>query len=226
MSKVDVLELLLNAHDVVIANGPAKSGSTFLAQCMGETGYHVPAGSITRDGNFKARSKKINDGGEKICLHGNVPHPWWERFYGSIPTMTILRNPRNILVSRARWRRDLNQNVFGHDTLLGLLTDDRPHKGNLCDLEDFDAFRLNATVRYEDLCALSWGAIDVLAAFCGFDGDMGRAIKRQINRGHTWTGSPSNWRTRWSDDVEEAFQERGLGALCKRWGYLEEWNSG
>jgi hypothetical protein len=130
------------------------------------------------------------------------------------PRITIFRNPRNCLVSMARFK--------GLPVATGyLMRLVRAYNGGPMadELRGYLPWRGVAhCVRYEDLVA-SDACLRGIAAYLErpYPED---AFPNLPGLTMTWTGSPSDWRQHWSAELQAVWEAEGMAELERELGYL------
>lgn len=187
---------------MVIVNGMPKSGTHAVMAWLADMGLKRRPGTILPAPMFKVRAVGVEleaikrDFREGMFVLAHVPasRSLWA------PTITVFRDPRNMLVSYCRHRmREDNIGIsipeairdYWGQPFVPTYISYLPWRG-LC-----------TTLRYEDLRP-SNGA---------------RIYEDHPRDWNTYTGCSSNWRDVWDGEAEDAWQEAGGPELLNRAGY-------
>lgn len=194
---------------MIIANGCPKSGTHALMRLLAREGMQRAPGLLEgrhprREFRIKAtpadpnpisiaQAKALPD---SYFMHGHVRAAAkvdWCRF------ITVIRDPRNVLVSYSRWSEGVSDLVEAMDNFFG-----HPFA------EVYRGFLgwqgQSEVIRYE--------ALSFEAALTDVNVYAGAADNRD-----TWTGSPSSWQDWWSERVECKWRQIGGAALLDEAGY-------
>lgn len=199
---------------MIVANGLPKSGTHALMAWLSKMGLKRCPGVLHIDGagELGVNGNHLDVGTlaavpDSVFIQGHVPATFDLRGFSVV---TILRDPRNVLVSYVRHRAE----PWGGDRKFTLdeAMDDFWGKPFVETYEGFLGWQGRSVVlRYENL------APEAIGAGC----DIYDANRPEWDRwiGNTRTGSPSDWREHWTEEAEGAWQARGGVELVDRAGY-------
>lgn len=127
----------------------------------------------------------------------------------------VIRDPRNMLISMVRWRRDTLASGF----IIGCLHDYEMDLSLADWLTRMGPWlqRADVVVRYEDLIE-SDAALRRIANALGLP-YLDDAFSNLPGLTLTWNSQHSDWRKHWTPEIEAAWQSQGLDHIALAYGY-------
>lgn len=196
---------------MILVNGMPKSGTHAVMAWLSRMGLkRCPGVMFSADGRVQIAGKALSIG-TLLDIPDNVfmqAHVAASLDLGGFCVLTVLRDPRNVLVSYCRHRSR-------HDELEVSIAEaikDFWGQPFVPLYRDFLGWRgKSIVVRYEDLVADHVG-----------DGASIYDDQPEWDSwiGNTRTGAPSNWEDHWDDEAERAFVESDGLDLLDRAGYI------
>ncbi|MEK9721995.1 MAG: sulfotransferase domain-containing protein [Rhodospirillaceae bacterium] len=171
----------------------------------------VPANGLPKTG-CHALAKTIELLGEPS---GVIHQPWDKR--PEPKAVTIIRNPRNALVSWLRWRGEpLTQGML--ITAMRRYYEDRPLAEQISGYTPYLLSPDYLVVRFEELFSDGGGTVERIAAYLGVP-VLDDCYPNIMGLTQTWTGRLSNWEEHWTPEVEAVWQAEGIAEAAKSWNY-------
>ncbi len=230
----------------IFANGPPKAGTHALMKCLGLLGLEREPGMVqcyvktnklrlkgTRaDPETRLLREVLDDIDSRAFIHSHVHDGI---LLGDNPVITVFRDPRNMVISAARFR-----------VAEGKIT--KVTDAQIIDVIEYEFYRKHAVelirgflgwrecegtlcIKFEDLIGDQGETTKAIAEYLGvawraraYDDLIGLAGGYQLyataRRDHnTWSGALSKWQEWWSPGIEEAWVKAEGPELVKDMGY-------
>lgn len=199
---------------MVIANGCPKSGTHALMEWLQRMGLKRAPGIVKAEpGRSTLRvygtpadpepvtAAEVLEGRPGWFIHGHLQPV---KDVGDATVITVVRDPRNVLVSYVRWWNSLNEK---QTTLLETL-------GAFFDDSDYPFLDI-----YRDF--LGWAGRGPIMRYEHMPRVKLPGVYNGASANHsTWNDEPSDWRSAWSDDIEREWLRRGGARALIEAGYL------
>ena len=216
---------------MIICNGPPKAGTTLLVSLFMLLGYdntyfflrqsakeEVP--SLWRAKHDGGKSATSDQPGPKDIVHAHLLGSGGD--YADKPMITIYRDPRNMLISLARFRARMERDAQFHENAIRSLIG-QPFYGHpsfIAGVRESLRWRSGFWTRFEDMFKTQ--EVDRIARHFGVECDPEEVLVRlPLTRGREYTVTDrwSNWRDHWTESIHNEWTSMGGPALVADMGY-------